>query len=177
MANAILRIITTFLVGIFIFAIGIVSIVAVVLPFFWGRIGEALAEQSIALAPWQAIGLIELLLGGGILLLGLICYFFILLRRLLRTVEAGDPFVAENSTRLTRMAWVAVAGNVWSVLYSIYAARIAQIFESALEAEGAHLTVSVDFGGIGLVLILVLFVLASVFRKGTEMRADLEGTV
>ena len=46
-----------------------------------------------------------------------------------------------------------------------------------LEKAGQH--VDVDFGidGESLLLILILFVLARVFREGAAMQAELEGTV
>lgn len=48
-------------------------------------------------------------------------------------------------------------------------------------ADEAHeLHAEVGGGGIdasGILLVILLFILARVFRKGTEMREDLEGTV
>jgi hypothetical protein len=54
---------------------------------------------------------------------------------------------------------------------------IAAWLQPYAEKVGADFTTNADFGGGGLLLTLVLFILARVFRKGAEMRADLEGTV
>ena len=44
-------------------------------------------------------------------------------------------------------------------------------------ADAASISVDADFSTNGLLLALVLFILARVFRTGAKMREDLEGTV
>ncbi|EIZ78080.1 hypothetical protein WSK_3390 [Novosphingobium sp. Rr 2-17] len=99
--------------------------------------------------------------------------FFLLLRHLLHIVETvgqGDPFVPANATRLTSMAWLSLL---------IEAARLpagAIIFWlSEVSNEKIEINFDISFGGV--LLSAILFVLSRVFRKGAEMRADLEGMI
>ena len=87
------------------------------------------------------------------------------LAKIVATVRHGDPFTLANAARLTRMAWLAtiVQGiNVLQTLMSTY-----------LESNGMNTPISLT----GLVVGLLLFILARVFRHGAAMREDLEGTV
>jgi lysylphosphatidylglycerol synthetase-like protein (DUF2156 family) len=87
------------------------------------------------------------------------------LAQIVATVRHGDPFTLANAARLTRMAWAAVMVqliNVAQTLMSMY-----------LPSNGMDTKMSLT----GLVVGLLLFILARVFRHGAAMREDLEGTV
>jgi hypothetical protein len=87
------------------------------------------------------------------------------LAQIVATVRHGDPFTLANAARLTRMAWAAVMVqliNVAQTLLSMY-----------LPSNGMDTKMSLT----GLVVGLLLFILARVFRHGAAMREDLEGTV
>jgi hypothetical protein len=43
--------------------------------------------------------------------------------------------------------------------------------------KSGHVRIDAGISGNGLLLVLVLFILARVFRQGTAMREELEGTV
>lgn len=106
------------------------------------------------------------------ILLGLVFAMLLLLKRIVDTVALGDPFVPENAARLQRMAWLAL--GVQLVALPLGAAGMwLQRFADEPEVRGGFDGVS----GNGLLLMLILFILARVFRKGAEMRAELEGTV
>lgn len=95
---------------------------------------------------------------------------FIILRALISvidTVQAGDPFVADNARRLTTMAWALLGLEVLH-LGSIVVAVGAS-------ADGQQLKWSFSFTG--WLAVMLLFTLARVFEHGTRMRSDLEGTV
>ena len=100
-----------------------------------------------------------------------------LLKRIVDTVGLGDPFVPENAKRLTQMAWLTLAMQ----LVTLPIGALAVWIGTELEKSGAGHTEldGVDFGvsGNGLLLMLILFILARVFRQGAAMRAELEGTV
>jgi hypothetical protein len=90
---------------------------------------------------------------------------------IVRSVGEGDPFIPANADRLTAMGWIMLAINIAAIPLAILGTYIASIAgEDAISVDAG-----VDFGGI--VLVLTLFILARVFRHGTAMRADLEGTV
>ena len=95
--------------------------------------------------------------------------FLVLLRRIVDSVAAGDPFVPDNGERLRQMGWLTVA------------AQVATIPPAAIGRWIGHLLTDADFDfditlG-GLLLTLTLFILARVFRRGAEMREELDGTV
>ncbi len=155
-------------------ALGVIAfagvIVVVCIPgvmIFGGEFVEA-AETGLTIGQRA---LVALLLAGvaGLLYLG--WRFFRAMQAIVRSVGYGDPFVSANADRLTEMAWIALAVHVVAIPVAglgLYIARLAGEQPGKIEA-------GFDFGGI--LLILTLFILARVFRKGTEMREDLEGTI
>ncbi len=96
-------------------------------------------------------------------------FFFRHLYRIIGTVGDGDPFVPVNADRLRAMAWLSLAVHVLAVPSSMLGGWIASVTE--------RVRIEMDLPLSGLLLALVLFILARVFREGTRMRADLEGTV
>ncbi len=137
-----------------------------------GRAG-LMAEVVSAGAPPMAFWLIVLAMLTGMVLLGLAWRFLEELRGIIKTVDAGDPFRHDNADRLNRMGWIAVIGQ--AIIMPI--AALAMWFEPYLEKadKEVHLDGAFDWGTI--LLALILFILARVFRRGTEMREELEGTV
>ncbi|MXO86251.1 DUF2975 domain-containing protein [Altererythrobacter aurantiacus] len=103
----------------------------------------------------------------------IVCAFFFLryMRRIVDTVGDGDPFVPENADRLTSMAWIMLAIQILTIplVWLVYSLQV------AFEETDASFEAGLDLSGI--VLVITLFILARVFRKGTEMREDLEGMV
>lgn len=162
---AILRVIIWVLFGLIGFAAVVLLGLALILPFMGP---EALIEMSIGTDPtvrWVVNGM--LLIAVGVLVMAL--RFLQHLLALIDTVGQGDPFVPANADRLEQMGWITVfAAGISFVLIAM------AIFVKGREPQ-AEITVDLDPGI--LILALVLFVLARVFRHGTEMRRDLEGTV
>lgn len=98
-------------------------------------------------------------------------FFFRKMLRIVQSVGEGDPFVPANADRLTAMAWIMLAINIASLPLlglGIYIAKTVGEDTGTVDA-------GIDPGGI--ILVLTLFILARVFRQGTAMRDDLEGTV
>ncbi|MDZ4308672.1 DUF2975 domain-containing protein [Allopontixanthobacter sp.] len=112
-------------------------------------------------------------LAGAAGLMALGVYFLLLLRRIVNSVGEGDPFIPDNATRLSRMGWVAIIGQAAAIPIGIAVIWIAGIAADS----GEHVHADFGFSGGGVLLVLILFILARVFRKGTEMREELEGTV
>jgi len=116
--------------------------------------------------------------GGILVLVSVLCglgfRIFQLLKKIVDTVSEGDPFIPDNAARLTLMAWLVLAGQI----VGLPIATIAAWINKAAEGWGhTDINVVVGFAENGLLLLLLLFILARVFRKGAEMRAELEGTV
>ena len=94
------------------------------------------------------------------------------LKRLLaivKTVRAGDPFVAVNALRLRAIAWVLLVLNVLSIVIGAIA--------KAVSVPGNPLDLDAGFSINGWLLVVLTFVLAHVFAQGSLMREDLKTTV
>ena len=87
---------------------------------------------------------------------------------ILRTVEAGDAFVAENGDRLRTMGWALLAMQIFDLGYGYLAVRVS---ENSGEYLGWSFSVS------GWLAVLLVFVLARVWTQGAAMRDELEATV
>jgi hypothetical protein len=102
-------------------------------------------------------------------LLVILWHVFRFTKRIVDTVAEGDPFVPENALRLTRMAWLMFAVQVITIPVEALASWLAK--------DAGEVDHSLNLSGNGLLLVLMLFILARVFHHGTQMRAELEGTV
>ncbi len=98
-------------------------------------------------------------------------HFFQLLGRIIDTVREDDPFTGENADRLGRMGWIALGFQIATFPIAALVAYLAQY----VPAE--DLTVDFEFSLTGVLMAIVLFILARVFKHGAAMRDDLEGTV
>jgi hypothetical protein len=93
-------------------------------------------------------------------------------RQLLRIVESvrlRAPFCVENAGRLRTIAWALLA------LELLHVGVVA--IASAVSTPEVPLRITSNFNLTGWLAIILLFVLAQVFREGTRMREDLEGTI
>jgi Protein of unknown function (DUF2975) len=147
------------------------SIGAVTVPTF-GK-SRVLAEFAKRGVPEDGLWLLA---GAMVLIVGLLAVGYAFTRTLhgvINSVGDGDPFHPGNADRLSRMGWLAMIAQV----IVLPLASIEGWFKHAMIKKGALVDIGfgIDLGSI--LLILVLFILARVFRKGTEMREDLEGTV
>jgi Protein of unknown function (DUF2975) len=91
------------------------------------------------------------------------------LKAIVDTVTLGDPFVAQNAARLQTIAWAVLALE----LLHLVVGAVARI--SSSEANPLHLDWNLSVTR--WLAVLLCFVLARVFERGTQMREDLEGTV
>jgi hypothetical protein len=97
---------------------------------------------------------------------------YVVLKRLLaivQTVRSGDPFVAANADRLQAIAWVLLALQLLSLTIGAIGNAI------STPAHPLHLDAGMSISG--WLAVLLTFVLARVFAKGSQMREDIEGTV
>jgi hypothetical protein len=119
-------------------------------------------------APETIRAVISVVAVSGIMA-GLGFFFFRDLYRIVASVESGDPFVPVNARRLQAMGWISVAVHVLGVPLSMTSEWLDKIFG---RTSGGF-----EFSYYGLLLALVLFVIARVFREGTRLRDELDGTV
>lgn len=112
----------------------------------------------------------EIIMPLAIVIVALGFQFLRTLRRIVISVGECDPFSIVNANRLSAMAWLALIIQA----VSIVAGLIGNAAVEHEEAANIHLSIS---GFTGVLVALVLFILARVFRVGADMRAELEGTV
>ena len=112
----------------------------------------------------------------GLAILAALFVFFGKLRAIINTVSDGDPFVPANAERLSLMAWLMLGVQLLVLAAIPFALQLADFARKF----GEHADINIDGGGFdlsGILLVIILFILARVFRHGAAMREDLEGTV
>ncbi len=168
------KILTLIMQGILAIAVIGLLVAAVALPFLQGEVQAELVSKygpDVGAFPlWNVLGLI--IVAGAIAVL--IYFFFDRLRQMIATVGQGDPFQPRNADRLTAMAWLMLAAQV---LFIPIAALAVQLHKWASQFAEGDFRMDGGFDLSGILMVIVLFILARVFRKGAEMREDLEGTV
>lgn len=164
------RILTT--IFMVLLAIGFVALAVAIPIVLLGQSHVAEAMLPDATTPLGGIlGAIVLVLLFGMGFTALGFKFLQLLRQIINSVGQSDPFVIENATRLTRMGWIAIIVE----LLKLPAGGMVIFLATQLERDDIHIDMSFSF--MGILVGILLFILARVFRHGAAMREDLEGTV
>jgi hypothetical protein len=139
--------------------------------------GEVLADLAAAGAPGGAYRAVVAALFFVLALLSFGMLFVRQLRSIVKSVDQGDPFEPENATRLARMGWYAIGVLACQLAIAPIAAAYGQYADAFEGGSDADAIVASNPSLAALVVAVLLFILARVFRKGAEMRDDLEGTV
>lgn len=168
------KIVTILLQGLMAFVGVILTIVIPFILFFQDKITAEIVEESgvadFVFPGFALVGMFAVLI--GLFAIGFL--FFDKLRRIIGTVGEGDPFAPENADRLASMGWLALIGQLVMLPLAAIAVYLAKAFQ---KIEDASFTFDAGFDITGILMVLVLFILARVFRHGAAMREDLEGTV
>lgn len=156
------------------FGAAVLALLIPALLFFQDEVAaEFAAEAEGAVVDFPLPTVIGLFLIGFAIVAALF-FFFGKLRRIIATVGEGDPFQPANAERLQHMGWLMLATQLLVIpaaALGIYFARFAD------EIEDANVEFNGDLDFTGILLVIILFILARVFRHGAAMREDLEGTV
>lgn len=130
---------------------------------------RAFERMGIEPSALKWVGLLGSLVAAAMAL----TFFFLRdLRRIIDSVAQGHPFDPMNADRLRRMAWLSIAIQIVLVPLT----RLIFWFDALpYQPNVHHGSDGISIGGI--VLTLILFVLARVFRTGAAMHEDLEGTI
>jgi hypothetical protein len=103
-----------------------------------------------------------------------------ILRAILRIVvsaSVGDPFIARNAVELARVAWLWLGIMAAEVATSLAVYAVAPPVIRDKFVGHPFIVPPVDITLTDLFAALLIFVLARIFRRGTEMRAELEATI
>lgn len=164
------RVMTAILMGITAFVAAALLVAVPVVFFKQPDFAQAVTEAGVGTVGMAMAATVALLI-----LAASVCaiafHFFQLLRRLINTVGKNDPFTLENADRLSRMGWIALTFQIASFPVAGLVAYLGHL------VPAKNLSVDFDFSLTGVLLAVVLFILARVFRHGAAMREDLEGTV
>jgi len=109
----------------------------------------------------------------GITILALAILIFWAVRQIVGSATHGDPFVTANADRLARIGWLLVAIYAAQFGMRLVAGLVPPQMKDHMHFDGF----GPDFSPLGVLAILLVFVLAQIFRHGSQMRAELEGTV
>ncbi|MCX7865186.1 MAG: DUF2975 domain-containing protein [Novosphingobium sp.] len=163
---AIARLAFGFVTGIaLIAAIGFSLLVPFVLAVRTRMLAWLMAQGAPPEAIWGVVALLMLVATAAVFAF----FFFRHLYRIIDTVGEGDPFVPANASRLMAMGWIALATHILAIPLNLVSAWLDDYSDRFVANFGLSFA--------GLLLALVLFILARVFREGARMREDLEGTV
>ena len=108
---------------------------------------------------------------GAIVALALIQLILRALRRVVASASVGDPFIEANAMELVRVAWLLLGVEVIDALIKPMVYLLAPDAVRAKVHDTVHISVT------GLFAVLLIFVLAQIFRRGSDMRAELAGTI
>ena len=150
------------------------AIAAVVFTVFRSQVAAELASEMGAQGrdfPFNSAVSVMLLALAAVALLFV---FFGKLRKIIATVGEGDPFAPDNADRLSAMAFLML--GVQLLMLPTAAIGMA-LTDWADEVESANVSIDAGLDLTGILLVVILFILARVFRHGAAMREDLEGTV
>src|SRR5581483_8336811 len=149
-------IVTTVLIGMYVLGVAamIFALTTSRLPLDWiaHRTGVTMTADEFGRMALAA-------LAGAIAILALVHFIFRALRRVVASASAGDPFIEANAAELVRVAWLLLGVEVADALIK---PALYLVAPAAMRAK-IHDTVSISVTG--LFAVLLIFVLAQVFRR------------
>lgn len=110
-----------------------------------------------------------LVLLAALICVGMALFAIMLTTRIIETAISGNPFVSENAGRLVQIGWLLLGIEAAGLLVNPILAY--------LLPEKLVTSIHFEVSPVALLAILLIFVLAQIFRHGSEMRAELEATV
>lgn len=135
---------------------------------------DGFSEKAGTGEPASALLVLAGVLVFSLLMVVTLFFFFDYLRRIVATVGAGDPFAPINARRLNLMGWLMLGAQLLLLPLTTLGVKLLQ-YTDDIEDIGMSFDSGLDLTGI--LLVIILFILARVFKHGAAMRDDLEGTV
>ena len=112
--------------------------------------------------------------GGGLISVILILFMIRATSGIVDTAIAGDPFVGGNADRLNRIGFLLLGLMAVQLLTLIFVTGIAP---ESVDNPHFHISGGSEPDPVGMLAILLIFVLARIFKHGAKMRDELEGMV
>jgi hypothetical protein len=109
-----------------------------------------------------------------IAVLALIMWVLAQLRAVFRTLRAGEPFVSANATRIRRIGYAVISGEVVRAALAYAGMHYAMAHFSI---QGVRLEVRPDLNVIAIICGFIILVIAEVFREGTRLDEEQSLTV
>jgi hypothetical protein len=131
-----------------------------------GMIVAALKEDSPGDDPATVLRTMRIVMIVAALMVPLAHLLLTTLGAIVASVQAGDPFVAANASRLTAIAWALLGIQLVDLVFGIVS------ITSGIDAISGW-----TFSLTGWLAVLLLFVLARVFEHGARMRDELAATI
>ncbi|MEO0690525.1 MAG: DUF2975 domain-containing protein [Pseudomonadota bacterium] len=151
-----------------------IAIAAPLMLIFNERVSVEFAEKVGEVSGGTFIGMTLTLMAIAFGIIAAAFVFFGKLRAIISSVGEGDPFAPENADRLNLMAWLLL--GIQALM--IPAMALGLVFTKwADKVEDADISIEAGLDIEGILMVIVLFILARVFKHGAAMREDLEGTV
>ncbi|MEO1709596.1 MAG: DUF2975 domain-containing protein [Pseudomonadota bacterium] len=151
-----------------------IAIAAPLMLIFNERVSVEFAEKVGEVSGGTFIGMTLTLMAIAFGIIAAAFVFFGKLRAIISSVGDGDPFAPENADRLNLMAWLLL--GIQALM--IPAMALGLVFTKwADKVEDADISIEAGLDIEGILMVIVLFILARVFKHGAAMREDLEGTV
>ena len=159
--------VSLFLTGVLILAFGVCALAAVGLVHLPIPVQDLKDLKDI---PLQLIFVaVAVACASGTFLLALLTLMLLMTARLVKTAET-DPFIENNARRLMQIGWLLLAMQI----VGLTADMVISLFPKPVSD---HVQAGFDLSPVGILAVLLIFVLAQIFRRGAQMRAELEGTV
>ncbi|MEO0796229.1 MAG: DUF2975 domain-containing protein [Verrucomicrobiota bacterium] len=106
---------------------------------------------------------------SAIIIFGIVLYSLKQLREIVKTAEAGDPFISINAKRLRILGFLTIG---FSILGGIYEIVVGVIVNNMFRPEGFILVSQYQLDLATLVAGLCILALSEVFRQGAVMREE-----
>lgn len=122
-------------------------------------------HSSTAVAAWTIV---------LIATIALVLWVIVQLRAIFSTLRAGRPFVPINATRIRRIGWAFMLGEVLRLTFTLVASRYAM---THFTADGLRLGYRTDFDAFAILSGLIILVIAEVFSEATRLAEEQSLTV
>lgn len=148
---------------------GILVAVMIGLPLMWDKLVTEYAAQHPGESIVGYLPAILVALAIGLAILFLMTRILAKLDDIIDSVREGDPFNPINAGRLRSIGWLILGMEAVGAIGGLAGAWFATVIKHGDIGYGLSLS--------GLLSALLCFVLAIVFDHGTQLRAEVEGTV